>query len=152
MAQVLMFPEKKKLPKHIEDAIRRNAKEYMGLLCASLTLLGKGGLDQMEHGDIVAIHQRTQLVDLLGREKLGFIGDDNVEFSRFGIFLRNILLGCDHLRAALQADAAADNVRAVAVVGAGLDEPNSHVIFLVVILCNQSLRRLGRAHCTRFEV
>ena len=55
MAQVYMFPEKNKLPKHIEDAVRRNAKEYMGLLYGSLMLLGKSGLDQMEDGEIVAL-------------------------------------------------------------------------------------------------
>lgn len=53
MAQVYMFPEKKKLPKHIEDAVRRNAKEYMGLLYGSLMLLGEGGTNQMKHEDIV---------------------------------------------------------------------------------------------------
>ena len=61
MAQVYMFPEKNKLPKHIEDAIRRNAKEYMGLLYGSLTLLGEGGLGQMEHGEIVALVTETYL-------------------------------------------------------------------------------------------
>ena len=55
MAKVYAFPEKKKLPKHIEDGIRRNAKEYMGLLYGSIMLLGEGGLNQMEHGDIVAL-------------------------------------------------------------------------------------------------
>lgn len=61
MAQVYMFPEKNKLPKHIEDAVRRNAKEYMGLLYASLTLLGKNGLDQMDYEDIVALVTETYL-------------------------------------------------------------------------------------------
>jgi hypothetical protein len=61
MAQVYMFPEQKKLPKHIEDGIRRNAKEYMGLLYGSLMLLGEGGLNQMEHGEIVALVTETYL-------------------------------------------------------------------------------------------
>ena len=61
MAQVYMFPEKNKLPKHIEDGIRRNAKEYMGLLYGSLMLLGEGGLNQMEHGEIVALVTETYL-------------------------------------------------------------------------------------------
>lgn len=61
MAQVYMFPEKNKLPKHIEDAVRRNAKEYMGLLYGSLMLLGENGLDQMEDGEIVALVTETYL-------------------------------------------------------------------------------------------
>lgn len=61
MAQVYMFPEKTKLPKHIEEAVRRNAKEYMELLYASLTLLGENGLNQMGHGDIVALVTETYL-------------------------------------------------------------------------------------------
>ena len=64
MAKVLMFPEKKKLPKHIDEAVRRNAKEYMGLLYASLTLLGESGLNQMNHGDIVSLVTETYLEGL----------------------------------------------------------------------------------------
>lgn len=55
MAQVLMFPEKKKLPKHIEEAVRKNAKEYAELLCATIALLDKDGLGQMEVEEIIAL-------------------------------------------------------------------------------------------------
>lgn len=55
MAQVYMFPEKKKLPKHIEDAIHRNAKEYMELLYAALVFLGDKGVDQMSYEEVVEL-------------------------------------------------------------------------------------------------
>ena len=55
MAQVYMFPEKKKLPKHIEAGIHRNAKEYMELLCAALMFLGEEGIGQMEYEEIVEL-------------------------------------------------------------------------------------------------
>lgn len=55
MAQVYMFPEKKKLPKHIEDGIHRNAKEYMELLYATLMFLGVNGVDQMTYEEIVEL-------------------------------------------------------------------------------------------------
>lgn len=55
MAQVYMFPEKKKLPKHIEDAIHRNAKEYTELLCAALAFLGEDGVDQMKYEEVVEL-------------------------------------------------------------------------------------------------
>ena len=64
MAKVYVFPEKKKLPKHIEDSIRRNAKEYMELLYGSLMLLGEDGLNQMEHGDVVALVTEVYLEEL----------------------------------------------------------------------------------------
>ena len=50
-----MFPEKNRLPKHIEDAVRRNAKEYMELLCATIALLGENGLSQMDEEEIIAL-------------------------------------------------------------------------------------------------
>lgn len=55
MAQVYMFPEKKKLPKSIEDSIRKNAKEYMELLCAAVMLLSEDGVNQMDEDEIITL-------------------------------------------------------------------------------------------------
>ncbi len=59
MAQVLMFPEKKKLPKSIEESIRKNAKEYLELLCAAVMLLSENGVNQMDEDDIITLVAET---------------------------------------------------------------------------------------------
>ena len=68
------------------------------------------------------------------------------------ILIRDVLLRRDYLRAALKADAAADDVRAVARVGAGLYEPDRHTQLLVVKLRYQRLRGLRRAHGAVLEI
>ena len=61
MAQVYMFPEKKKLPKHIEEGVKKNAKEYMELLYGTLMLLGEDGVGQMSYEEIVMLVTETYL-------------------------------------------------------------------------------------------
>ena len=39
MAKVVMFPQKKKLPKGVEDEIRKIAKDYVGVLNAAIMLM-----------------------------------------------------------------------------------------------------------------
>jgi hypothetical protein len=55
MAKVYAFPEKKKLPKHLEEAFHKNAKEYAELVFASVLLLGKEGIDQMEYEEVLEL-------------------------------------------------------------------------------------------------
>ena len=39
MAKVVMFPRKKKLPKGVEEDIRKIAKDYVGVLNAAIILM-----------------------------------------------------------------------------------------------------------------
>ena len=39
MAKVVMFPQKKKLPKGVEEEIRKIAKDYVGVLNAAIMLM-----------------------------------------------------------------------------------------------------------------
>lgn len=55
MAQVYVFPEKKKLPKRIEEGVKKNAREYMELLYGTLLLLSEEGVDQMSYEEIVQL-------------------------------------------------------------------------------------------------
>lgn len=61
MAQVYMFPEKRKLPKRIEEDVKKNAREYMEILYTTLILLGEQGVDQMGHEEIVQLVTETYL-------------------------------------------------------------------------------------------
>lgn len=39
MAKVMMFPQKKKLPKCVEEELRKIAKDYVGVLHAAVMLM-----------------------------------------------------------------------------------------------------------------
>ena len=107
---------------------------------------------EAQHGDVLVIDDTAELVYLLRSEELCLIRDDDVVFPGGVILIRNVLLRCDYLRAALKAYAAADNIRAVARVDAGLDEPDRHAQLLVIKLRYQRLRGLRRAHRAVFEI
>ena len=68
---------------------------------------------EAQYGDILKIDELTQLVYLLGREKLRHIGDYDIVPACFGVFLDDILLGRDYLCAAGKSDAAFYDIRAV---------------------------------------
>ena len=77
-----------------------------------------------EHRQILFIHQRAKLVYLQGSEKLRLIGDYNIMLSGKGVLGADVLIGSDDAGLALKPDAAADDLRPVAGVGAGLYEPD----------------------------
>ena len=66
--------------------------------------------------------------------------------------LVNIRIRGDHGNFCLQANAAAQNSGAVPGVCAGLDEPNLHVVFFVIVLGDQRLGGFAGAHGTVFEI
>ena len=98
---------------------------------------------EAQHGKILLIHKRAQLADLLGREKLRLVGDYDVVLPGAVVLVHDVLLGRDYLCAALQADAAFYDVRAIAGVDAGLYEPDGHAQLLIVEFGYQRLRGLG---------
>lgn len=59
MVQVYAFPEKKKLPKRIEERLHDVAKQYVGVLKATCILLGTEGTDQMTYEEILDLVTRT---------------------------------------------------------------------------------------------
>ena len=111
-----------------------------------------GAQAEAEHRQVLLVHQAAQLVDLLGGEELGLVGDDDVVLPGRPVGRRDVLLRGDDLGMAFQADAAADDVRPVPGVHAGLDEPDAHALLLIVEFGDQRLGGLGRAHGAVFEI
>lgn len=66
MGEVLMFPQKKRLPKGIEDEVHRIAKEYVEVLYAALTLL-RG--DEPNFDDFDEVNEMVALAYTEGLEK-----------------------------------------------------------------------------------
>ncbi len=54
-----------------------------------------GSQAEAKYRDVPVVDQLTQLIDLLGGEKLGFIGDDHIALPLAVIFLTNILVRSD---------------------------------------------------------
>ena len=111
-----------------------------------------GAQAEAEHRQVILVHQGAQLVDLLGGKELGLVGDDHVMLPGGPVGLENVLVRGDDPGPVFQADAAADQVRPVPGVHAGLDEPDGHALFLVIELGDQRLGGFGGAHGPVFEI
>ena len=83
---------------------------------------------------------------------ISVVDDDDVRLFAAAVELVDVAVRRNDLRRGLQTDTAAQNDRAVALVGRGLDQPDVHAVFLVVILGNERLCCLGRAHRAVFKV
>ena len=90
---------------------------------------------------VLVVHKLSELVYLLRRKELGLVGDYYIVPADLMIFINDILLRRDDLRVSLQPDAAADDIRAVAGVCTGLDEPDRHAQLFIV---ESGYNRLGR--------
>ena len=111
-----------------------------------------GAQTEAENGDIVLVHQRPELVDLRGSEKLTFVGDDHVPGRHLMIALGQVAFRRDGVGLLLQTDAGADGALAVAGIHRGLDEPDRHAQLLIIELCDQGLGGFGAAHGAVFEI
>ena len=106
---------------------------------------------EAEDRDLELVHDAAELVDLIRVQELALVDDHDVG-PALQIELIQVRRGADALRVRLQTDAGANHARAVPVVRGGLDEPDRHVVLFVIILCDQRLRGLGRAHGAVFEI
>lgn len=59
MAKVLMFPQKKKLPKCIEERLMEITKEYVELLQALVVLLDIDVDDEEQYNEVLEMVQET---------------------------------------------------------------------------------------------
>ena len=107
---------------------------------------------EAQHWDVLYVHDVAELIDLRRCQELALVDDDDVRLFAAAVELVNVAVRRNDLGRGLQTDTAAQNDRAVALVGRGLDQPDVHAVFLVVILGNERLRRLGRAHRAVFKV
>ena len=107
---------------------------------------------EAKHGNVLTVDKLTELIYLLRREKLRFVGNDDAAGADLAILLQNVLLRRYYLSGALKPDAAADDVRTVSRVGAGLYEPHRHTKLLVVELGDERLSRFRRTHCAVLEI
>ena len=105
-------------------------------------------------GHVKIIHNGPELVDLIRSQKLGLVHDHRVAAAgkTFLIALVNIHIGAGNFHFRLKADAASENVHAVPGIRAGLQEPDVHVIFFVIIFGDQGLCRFAGTHGTIFEI
>ena len=101
---------------------------------------------------VATIHNGPELVNLAGGHKLAFVHNDHIDGRPAAVELEQVDIGADDLHTRLQADAAAQNVLPVPVIGGGLDQPDFQVIFFVVVFGDQGLGGFGRAHCAIFEI
>ena len=103
-----------------------------------------------EHRYIISIHNVPKLVNLFRLEELSFICDDDIIELFFPFpFLeqcKQIHIRCHHISRGFQTDAAFHHTFAISGIYRRLHEPYLHVLFLVIELGNQCLRRLGTAH------
>ena len=111
-----------------------------------------GAQPEADDRHIALIHQRAQLVDLLRREKLALIGDDDIHAGVLVEFFDDIIAGQDDIRLFFQPDAGFDDIGTVPGIHRRLDEPDGHAQLLVVKLGDERLRRFGAAHRPVFEV
>ena len=92
------------------------------------------------------------MVDLLRREKLALIGNDDVHAGVLVKFFNDIILRQNDVRFFCQTDAGFDDIGTVPGIHRGLDKPDSHAQLLVVKLGDERLRRFGTSHRPVFEV
>ena len=111
-----------------------------------------GAQPEAEHGQIFAVNEPAELVDLRRGHELALVNDDDVGTLARGIQRTQILVRGDGLGLGRQTDAAFERERAVALVGGGLDEPDLHAAFLVIIFGDERGGRFGAAHRTVFEI
>ena len=55
MAKVLLFPQKLKLPKGLEDGLREVAKDYVGVLYSMAAVLGIDGSDEEKYEEFLEL-------------------------------------------------------------------------------------------------
>ena len=81
---------------------------------------------EAHHRNVVVIDKCAELVDLAFRQELAFIHDNDVALALLGVLKQQVYVRSrgDDVRRGFQTDAAAQNLRAVPGVGAGLDEPD----------------------------
>ena len=109
---------------------------------------------EAENGDIPLVYNGTELVDLCFGHELALIHDDDIAFvvmsaQETGI---HVHIGSDDFHSCLQTDAAAENIGTVPGVGAGLDEPDVHIIFFVIVFGDQGLSSFAGTHGTVFKI
>ena len=111
-----------------------------------------GAQPEADDRHIALIHQRAQLVDLLRREKLALIGDDDIHAGVLVEFFDDIIAGQDDIRLFGKPDAGFDDIGTVPGIHRRLDKPDGHAQLLVVKLGDERLRRFGAAHRPVFEI
>ena len=103
---------------------------------------------------VAVIDDGPELVDLLFRQELTFITDHSMAAAHSGLPepVVNIHIRCHHLYFCCQANAAAQNLHAIPGIRRGLDEPNLHIIFFVIIFGDQCLGCFAGTHGAVFKV
>ena len=96
---------------------------------------------EAQDGQVLLIDELAQLVDLLGREKLRLVGDDDIVPAGLRVGFDYVLFGGYDLGRAPEADAALHDIRAVARVDTRLYQPDAHAELLVVKLRYKRLSR-----------